>query len=367
MTKRRSRMVVLASVIVSFSLLNSGCDLLDSILRGLARACAQPEYLVTRTDDPPGGICSTTSCSLRQAVQLSNACPGAHTIRIPAGTYPLTRTGATEDNNRTGDLDILQSVTLIGDGMPALDGNGTDRVLDIKSAATVVMQNLIVQGGVANGGGGILNAGDLTASGVLIQANQDTIGGTGAGVLNQGTARFSHSAFFNNVSYEETAGVYNDGTLSLDNVTITGNHGYGIENRAPGTVDVLFSTVADNPGAYEIWNTGSAGSFTISNSIVSGHGADGNCFEPLSSGGFNIDSSTASSGNICGLDQPSDLNGLDALLLPVAALGGLPIRPLGDGSPAIDSADPARCSGTDQRGVARPQGPACDRGAQHGV
>ena len=33
------------------------------------------------------------------------------------------------------------------------------------------------------------------------------------------------------------------------------------------------------------------------------------------------------------------------------------------GSPAIDAADNAVCPATDQRGVARPQGPGCDIGA----
>ncbi len=364
MKHRSSRRMIFLTVLCVAAILNSGCDVLESIVRGLARVCAMPEYVVTRGDDPPGGLCTETSCSLRQAVALANSCPGEpHTIRIPGGTYILTRTGTYEDANRTGDLDILKSVNLIGEGMPALDGNHIDRVFDIKPDASVSMQNLIIQGGLAQWGGGITSAGQLTASNVLFQDNQDTIGGAGAAMWSSGSASISHSAFYNNISYEETAGVGNSGTLLLDNVTITGNHGYGIENRAPGTAQVTYSTIADNPGAYEIWNSSTVDSFKISNSIVSGHVDDGNCFQPINSEGFNIDSSTASSGNICGLNKPTDLNGVDPQLQPVAPLGGLPIRPLADGSPALDSADPARCGGTDQRGVARPQGPACDRGA----
>lgn len=371
MKKRKFNLITLVSVLAIFAILNSGCDVLDSILRALARSCARPEFVVTRTDDPPGGLCSATNCSLRQAVTLSNACPGTQTIRIPGGTYALTLTGANEDNNMRGDLDITQDVNLIGVDYPALDGNGTDRVLDIKAGATVTMQNLIIQNGLAQWGGGITNAGTLTATDVLIQYNHDSIGGSAAGVYTAGTASFSHSAFYANVSYEETAGIQNEGTLSLDNVTITGNHGYGVMNDCvatgrpiAATTTILFSTIADNPGAYELWNGGCpASSFVINSSIVSGHTTDGNCFQPVTSTGFNIDSSTATGDNICGLNQPSDLNGVNPQLQTVAWIESLPIRPLANGSPALDSADPSKCGGTDQRGVTRPQGPACDRGA----
>ncbi|HEX2698148.1 MAG TPA: SH3 domain-containing protein [Anaerolineales bacterium] len=364
MRNRKFHLPRLASFLFIFAILTSSCDLLDEIARALAAACARPEFLVTRTDDPPGGLCSATNCSLRQAVTLSNACAGTQTIRIPAGTYTLTLTGANEDSNLRGDLDITQDVNIVGVGYPAIDGNGTDRALDIKTGATVTLQTLVIQNGQAQWGGGITNAGHLTATDVLIQGNHDSIGGSAAGVFTSGVAVFSHSAFFNNISYEETAGIQNDGTLSLDNVTITGNHGYGVMNDPTGTTEIIFSTIADNPGPYELWNNGPVSSFTIDSSIIAGHVADGNCFAPIQSNGFNIDTSVATSGNICGLGQPSDLNGIDPLLDPAAIFGGtLPIRPFRYESPARDSADPGKCGGTDQRGVTRPQGPACDRGA----
>jgi len=54
---------------------------------------------------------------------------------------------------------------------------------------------------------------------------------------------------------------------------------------------------------------------------------------------------------------------MSPLLGPLADNGG-PTKTFlpGSGSPAINSGDPS-CAGTDQRGVARPQGGACDRGA----
>jgi hypothetical protein len=64
----------------------------------------------------------------------------------------------------------------------------------------------------------------------------------------------------------------------------------------------------------------------------------------------------------CGLTAPGDQPGTDPMLGPLADNGGptLTAAPL-PGSPLIDSA--GACSGFDQRGVTRPQGVACDRGA----
>jgi hypothetical protein len=78
----------------------------------------------------------------------------------------------------------------------------------------------------------------------------------------------------------------------------------------------------------------------------------------LTSGGHNVftDATCAPTG--------TDPQVPSALLGPLADNGGpTPTHALLDGSPAIDWADGALCPATDQRGVARPQGPACDAGA----
>lgn len=54
----------------------------------------------------------------------------------------------------------------------------------------------------------------------------------------------------------------------------------------------------------------------------------------------------------------------DPLLGPLQDNSGFTLTQApGPGSPAIDAGDPTNCSGVDQRGVARPQGPRCDIGA----
>jgi len=87
-----------------------------------------------------------------------------------------------------------------------------------------------------------------------------------------------------------------------------------------------------------------------------------NCIGPISeSAGYNLDS-----GASCGFSKSTDLTTTDPLLGPLFNYGGpTSTMALLPGSPAIDhgGASVNGCPTTDQRGVVRPQGPACDIGA----
>jgi hypothetical protein len=61
---------------------------------------------------------------------------------------------------------------------------------------------------------------------------------------------------------------------------------------------------------------------------------------------------------------PGDQVNTDPMVGPLAENGGPTLtHALLTGSPAIDAGDDAVCPATDQRGVSRPQGVACDIGA----
>jgi hypothetical protein len=349
--------------------------------------CTRPEYIVTRTDDMAGGSCTVSSCTLRQAVYASNVCSGEQTIHIPAGTYRLTLAGADENENATGDLDITGQVRIVGEGMPVIDGNGTDRIFDIQPGATVEMGGLVIQNGFGGDGiglidgGGITNAGNLTGTGLLIWNNVGRVFGTyaGAGLANTpaGNAFISHSAIILNTSGEGAGGISNYGNMTLDNVTISGNVGYGILNAGP-SLEISYSTITQNvspphllgivDGYRSFQIHGTAVAIYIRNSIVGGDIEAGGCWGgEYYSQGFNIEYSLFDTTPLdsCEFNEPSDMRHVDPMLLPLRSYDGslLPIHALDAGSPAIDSADPSNCSGTDQRGVARPQGSGCDRGA----
>ncbi|MBK8433887.1 MAG: CSLREA domain-containing protein [Chloroflexi bacterium] len=74
-------------------------------------------------DSTADDLTDNGNCTLREAVEAANTkaavdmCPAGAlttTIMVPAGTYTLTIPGNIENNNQTGDLDILSNVVLMG-------------------------------------------------------------------------------------------------------------------------------------------------------------------------------------------------------------------------------------------------------------
>src|SRR6266496_2154490 len=102
-------------------------------------------FTVTKTTDTNDGTCDA-DCSLREAIRAANLAPGADTINVPAGTYQLTIAnagGTNEDNNATGDLDVLGSLTIQGAGAGSTiiqagttTSNGIDKVLALNPLCT---------------------------------------------------------------------------------------------------------------------------------------------------------------------------------------------------------------------------------------
>jgi large repetitive protein len=75
------------------------------------------------------GLCRTSSstgsvCTLRAAIQQTNALPGADIIRVPAGTYELSIPPLNENAADTGDFDVTGPLTILGADADAaiLDG-----------------------------------------------------------------------------------------------------------------------------------------------------------------------------------------------------------------------------------------------------
>lgn len=126
-------------------------------------------------DDTPGdGHCrsmASGACTLRAAIQESNALPGLQVIRLPKGAFVLTHAGANENDGKQGDLDITDSITLQGAGRlnTSIDGGRLDRVLHVRSATAngvpirVTLTGLTIRNGETQDGGG----------GMLIEAGAD--------------------------------------------------------------------------------------------------------------------------------------------------------------------------------------------------
>ncbi len=191
-------------------------------------------FTVTKTADTNDGVCDS-DCSLREAISAANAAPGADTITVPAGTYLLTLAnagGLNEDNNATGDLDVLDSVTIQGAGSGSTiieagttTSNGIDKVLALNPICTSVV--------------------NVNISGVTIRFGRNTqpsgapdFSFTGGGVdwcgFGTGTFTLSNSVISSNTNVNGYGGGLNldaasayTGTVSISGVTFDHNQTNG--------------------------------------------------------------------------------------------------------------------------------------------
>lgn len=297
----------------------AGSAIIAGTLLAATPATAITITVNTTTDavdtSPGNGTCRTSAgkCSLRAAVQEANALAGTDTIKVPKGTFRLTRLGKSETAGATGDLNITRSVIIQGAGFEEtfIDGGvcadpaaaactsesvtGTsDRVLSVindGSNPIVNVSRLTIQNGggfdVAGGGiyvqseaslslyrvrvfenksrqfgGGISNAGFLSVSESIITRNTlpvGTLGGqtaSGGGIFNfsGGSVDIDRSLLAGNEA-ARGAGIRNaGGRLEITNTTISGNlataRGGGIMNF--GSATIAFSTIAFNTANRQI-------------------------------------------------------------------------------------------------------------------
>jgi beta-glucanase (GH16 family) len=313
----------------------------------------------------------------------------------------------------TGPLVPPRNVTVDSADAPglALDGGGVDRILIIDPGVTATFANITMQNGYGfQLAGGVLNNGDLTLDHVVIANNlMTTPAGDfwqgGAGIYNgefsslqlldssvvnnnSGWAGGGVFAFFNtqviierstisgNTAADVGGGMRLLGNGEIINSTISGNESTGWYGGAffltDGVVKMTNNTITNNispdwaPAAVFVGTFGpGSATLNLTNTIIVDNITEGCFLAPFGAGAVAINST----GNNLFTDGTcfpvsGDLivvsSGLDVL----ADNGGpTETHALIPGSPAIDTANNAGCPTTDQRGVVRPQGAACDIGA----
>ncbi|MEU9055030.1 choice-of-anchor Q domain-containing protein [Streptomyces sp. NPDC048384] len=378
-------------------------------------AAGPTEFTVDTTSDavdadPSDGRCRTASgtCSLRAAVMAANARPGS-TITLPPGRYRLTIPPdprliiGDHPDPTTGDLNVDASTTIQGTGARStvIDANRLDRVFRLR--ADTRMSDVTITGGRAvqrelpftdTGGGGIANGRHLTLRRVAVTGNS---AGYGGGIFNVPDSHLDlmESTVSGNAA-GEAGGIRFDDSGTMTNSTIAdnrvtdpgdrpgslGGYGGGIDIRGLGTVRILNSTITRNSSTDGGGGINIApayldslpapipdivdlplGRLTLRNSVVAGNTVDGaaddceKAFATITSLGHNIDGDGS-----CRLTAAGDLPSRDPLVGGLADNGGpTDTVALLPGSLALDAAD--GCPATDQRGIARPQGAACDIGA----
>jgi predicted outer membrane repeat protein len=329
------------------------------------------EYTVTNLNDSGPG-------SLRQAILDSNA-SGVDDVIVIAVTgrielvLPLPEIsddveiigpGAdllTIDGNGQLILEVIADATISGVTFTGGDNTFGGAIHITLGTSSLVLVESVVTGNSATFGGGIYSNGSLTVIDSTFSGNQTTSFG-GAVFLTSGTASISGSTFAGNHSGAFAGAIFNQtADVEIVNSTISGNDadafGGGIYQQN-GSMLLDSVTIANNDaptgGAIRV----QSGSVEALRTIIANN-SDENCAEPLNSSGNNLDDDST-----CGLNELSDINNEDPLLGPLADNGGPTLtHALLEGSPAIDTGGDVVCQATDQRGVPRPQGPACDIGA----
>ena len=320
----------------------------------LAPAARAETFTVETTGDTSGNPADCTmpagTCTLRAAIVA--AAPG-DTIVLGAGNYENT------GNDFTVGID--EHVSIVGAGARATTvsevSGGDGRVFLVEQDARLELTSLTVSGSRDNAGVLLFGGGNaLTATRVAFSGNTGASGG-GAVDGTDGAVTLVESTVSGNSATASGGGLHVDGagTLSLINATVTGNSapsGSGIA-VAGGQATLTRTTLAGNAGSPDL-SVGPAPAAARLEGTIAG-GCSGSA--PVSLG-FNLDA-----GGTCGLAAQGDRTG-DPLLGPLAAHGGeTDTMALGAASAAVDAGGACPPPATDQRGIARPQGAACDAGA----
>ncbi len=189
------------------------------------------QTLRTISVDPVSDDPNETGCSLREAIEVANAgqasgldCEGSdsgtgspieYRIELPAYTYFILGE-RNEDANQVGDLDIISTITLVGEGIgeTIIDGQRLDRLFHLRnSVANLTLENLTVQNGATNrnssalirqGGAVLVEGGVLSVRNVRFQDNQalgdgmSRLSNGGAIAIATGSVNISDGEFFGN-------------------------------------------------------------------------------------------------------------------------------------------------------------------------
>jgi CSLREA domain-containing protein len=318
-----------------------------------------------------GGIYNSGTLTLRHTLVGGNAATNLGGGIYNSGT--LTLRPSTVSGNTTDGFDADSASY----GGCRCEGGGIYNSGTLALAYSTVRGNSVASNGIYASneqGGGINNKGTLTLRHTLVGGN--VARKQGGGIYNSGTLRLRRSTVSgNSARYDSGGGLFNTGTgrLTLMQSTVSGNSsqegGGGVTNR--GTLALVQCTVSGNDGRSGGLSNGDT--LTLYTTIVVGNTtkhSPSDCFQSSNGVTLSLGHNLTGAGTGC----PSDAAQGDVTVDPTTVFTQV-LKPLGDyggptfthalwrGSPAIDAGDPDQCSGTDQRGVPRPQGEGCDIGA----
>ncbi len=227
------------------------------------------------------GICATASgeCTLRAAIEESNARSGGDIILVPAGTYGLATPATSADVSSqagepdlNGNLRITDSVVLQGAGADKtiIDAHGYRSVIEIAQSGadiSVELSGITLQKG---GGAGIVaqtGHGFLALDQCVVHQN------AGPGLFVNGLqVSLNESTIADNSVYSMTGGVEVENALiTIMDSTIDNNRGKGGGLRSGSGLLMRNSTISNNRGDTQFGGVSVEGGGAIVNSTISGN------------------------------------------------------------------------------------------------
>jgi predicted outer membrane repeat protein len=351
-------------------------------------------------EEPGGGIMSQRRATIVRSTIVGNLANddggGVYARRGGIQVYDSILSGNLVDGSggalgSTGDILVVRS---------HLDGNTTDGdggAIYADEDGDVTVIDSTVSGSTADGPGGAIFTldGDVTIINSTLTGNRaDDRGGAISG---EASVTVLNSTISRNLAVAHVGGgIWSRGDMYVGNSTISDNYaeakGGGL--HAAGVLTLVNSTVADNIASVAP-NVGVGERLEAFGSVIGpakvdfnggqAQPAETNCDAPVSiSRGYNV----VTDGS-CRLGAPTDVVGRPSGLGPLRGYGGAhETRLPRAGSPVLDRVPAAACLNppfptllegeqhlaghvddigallrTDQRGVPRPQGAACDAGA----
>lgn len=134
------------------------------------------DFQVTRLDDPPPDGCLAGDCSLREAVMTANQLSGHDRILLTTGLYLLTIPGSATGNAAVGDVDILDSVEIMGDNADdtVILASHNNRHFSVGTSGAASLRHMRLDGGRASVGAAISSNGRLVLEDAILSNNVAT-------------------------------------------------------------------------------------------------------------------------------------------------------------------------------------------------
>ena len=271
-----------------------------------------PTFTVNSTADVagyPGDLACETApgngvCTLRAAIMAANHLPGGGaTVKIPPGFFQITIPPSSTDDEASGDFNLTNPMTLVGNGelFTTLDGKGLDRVLTVAPNVLVHISGVTIENGNALNsppghlGGGVYNQGTLILNNVIITANTANQGG----------------------------GIYSTGPLILDfglvnansTPSVYPNFGGGIVVGNSADVQIVSSTIIANTIAGTMGSEGAgiyctAGTLSVTNTTIKANTITGTNSNTFGGGVFSDQCAVTINGStISGNNAPQEGGG----------------------------------------------------------